>query len=316
MQNKEITFIASWNIEIPPKWYWAVEDIIWNYKIFLEKDWYKVKIVNTKNIFKLIKWTVFVKNKILHFHDEKYLIISYFLNRLFFRNNKIFWTCHNWYIVWWKESRIYKIISKFVVLCRNTTYIAISWILRDYFVNLWFKWKTIILPNWVNTENFKKINKPKKDIVYLWLIEDRKWQELFLKYSWKYKIDFIWPYPDKIIDLKQNNYLWTWTKEDIYNKLWEYKVLVLLSKSEWDPLVVKEWLSAWCSILTSKIWWINLEETDFIKIIDIKNEEELDNIDNYLLELIKNNEKNREKILKYAKKFDYENIIKKYETTL
>jgi len=95
MQNKEIIFVASGNIEIPPNGYGAVEDIIWNYKIFLERDGYRVKIVNTKNIFTLIRETVFVNDKIIHFHYEPYLIVSYILNKILFRKNKILWTCHN-----------------------------------------------------------------------------------------------------------------------------------------------------------------------------------------------------------------------------
>jgi len=87
MNKKEIILIGSWKIEIPPKWYWAVEDIIRNQKIHLEKKWFKVKIINTKNIFKLIKETVFINNKILYFHYLPYLVISYILNKIFFKNN-------------------------------------------------------------------------------------------------------------------------------------------------------------------------------------------------------------------------------------
>lgn len=314
MQNKEIIMVASWNIEIPPKWYGAVEDVIWNYKIFLEKEWYKVKIVNTKNLFKLIKETVFVNNKIIHFHYEPYLIISYILNKLLFRNNKILWTSHNWYIANWKESKVYKIIAKIISFFKNSTMLALSPIIQDYFLKKWFKWKSYILQNWINTSKFKKINNPTKDIIYLGLIDNRKWQELFLKYyNLDKKIDFVWPYVDKNIDLKWYNQLWTWTKEEVYNNLWNYKVLVLLTKSEGDPLVVKEALSSWCSILTSKIWWINLDKNKpFIKIVDINNENELKNINNSLKELLDNNIKYRKDIFEYSKQFDWENIVKQY----
>ncbi len=313
MENKEIIFVASWNIEIPPKWYWAVEDIIWNYKIFLEKKWYNVKIVNTKNIFKMIKNTVFVNNKIIHFHYEPYLIISYILNKIFFRKNKIIFTSHNWYVVWNQESFFYQIIAKIISFFSWIILISLSKLMEDYFIKKWFKWKKYILQNWININKFKKIDNPKKNIIYLWNINKNKWQELFLKYyNLSKKIDFIWPYLDKAIDLKWNNYLWIWKKEEVFENLWNYKVLVLLTKSEWDPLVIKEALSAWCSILTSKIWWVNLESNEFIKIIDLNNENNLKDLNSYLEELLENNRKNRENIFKYSKKFDWSVIIEKY----
>ena len=317
MQNREIIFVASWKIEIPPKWYGAVEDIIWNYKIFLEKEWFKVNVLNTKNIFKLIKKTVFVKNKIIHFHYEPYLIISYILNRIFFRNNKILWTSHNWYISTNNETFFYKIISRIISFFSKSTMISLSSLMEKYFLNKWFNWKAFIIQNWINTSSFNTINKPTKDIIYLWNINKNKWQELFLKYyTLDNKIDFVWPYLDKSINLKWNNYLWTWSKKEVYEKLWEYKVLVLLTKSEWDPLVVKEALSSWCCVLTSKLWWINLMENNFIKIVDIDNDENLININNYLTELLKNNKDYRNDIFKYSEGFDWENIIKDYIETL
>lgn len=317
MQNREIIFVASWSIFIPPNWYWAVEDIIWNYKNSLEKDWYKIQIVNTKNIFKLIKETVFVKDKIVHFHYEPYLIIGYILNKIFLRNNKILWTCHNWYISTNSESFFYKIIAFVISKFSCSVMISLSPLMEKYFLDKWFKWKKIIIQNWIDNQKFKKIEKASKDIIYLWNINKNKWQELFLNYyNLDKKIDFVWPYLEKNIDLKWNNYLWVWTKKEVYEKLWEYKLLVLLTKSEWDPLVIKEALSAWCSILTSKIWWTNLEENEFIKIIDIDNNFDLKNINNYSNKLLENNHNFRKNILKYSKNFDWINILKEYKIIL
>lgn len=313
-RSEIVQFVAT-DRDIPPKWYWAVEDIIWNYKVFLEQRWYKINIVNTKNIFRLIKETVFVKNKILHFHSEHYLLISYFLNKIFFRNNKIFWTCHNWYITQWKESFIYKIIAFFVARFKNTTMISLSPLMEEYFVKRWFEWRKYIVQNGINTKKFTKVKKAKDNIIYLWNINENKWQSRFLEnYNLEYKVDFVWPYLDKNINLWNHNYLWTWTKKEVFEKLWNYKVLVLLSESEvGTPLVIKEALAAWCSILTSKIWALNLEENDFIKILDIKYKKELEKVDKHITELVKNNEKNREKIWEYSQRFDWENIIEKYE---
>ena len=313
MINKEIIFVASWNISIPPKWYWAVEDIIWNYKIFLEEKWYDIQIVNTKNIFKLIKKTVFVKNKIIHFHYEPYLIISYLLNKVFFRKNKILWTSHNWSIASWRETFFYHIIARIISNFSDSSMFSLSKILENYFLEKGYKWKRSIIQNGINTSEFLKNINPVKDIVYLWVIDGRKWQGLYLEYfNLNIKTDFVWPYLDKSIDLKSHNYLWIWTKDEVFKKLWEYKVLVLLTKSEWDPLVIKEALSAWCSILTSKIWWINIEENNFIKIIDLNNKKDLKNLNKYILKLLNNNNKHREKILKNSKSFDWANIIEDY----
>lgn len=317
MQNNEIIFVASWNIEIPPNWYWAVEDTIWNFKIFLEKKWYNISIVNTKNIFELVNKTVFVKNKIIHFHYEPFLIFSYLLNKIFFRNNKILWTSHNWYVSTNSETFFYKIISKIISFFSESTMVSLSPSMERYFVNQWFKWNKFILQNWINIIKFRKIFNPINDIIYLWNINYNKGQKLFLKYySLDKKIDFVWPYLEKEINLWTNNYIWLWTKKEVYENLWNYKVLVLLTKSEWDPLVIKEALSSWCSILTSKIWWVNLEETEFIKIIDIENKKDLLNINKSLEKLLGNNEKNRGKIFEYSEKFDWENIIEEYKKIL
>lgn len=115
--DKEIIFVWSWKIPIPPNWYGAVEDIIWNMKTLLEKDNFLVTIINTKNIFHLMKNILALDGKLIHVHYEPYLILIYLVNLLFKKNNNIIWTSHNWYAIFWKESILYKflasIISKF-----------------------------------------------------------------------------------------------------------------------------------------------------------------------------------------------------------
>jgi len=61
---------------------------------------------------------------------------------------------------------------------------------------------------------------------------------------------------------------------------------------------------------------VNLNETEFIKIIDISNKNDLENIDIFCRKLLEENEKYREDIFEYSKKFDWKKRVQEYEGIL
>ena len=73
--------------------------------------------------------------------------------------------------------------------------------------------------------------------LYLGQINDRKGQH---KYCHLKNIDIIGPYVDNASNNTLSNYKGSWSRNEVFNNLTEYGNLLLLSKGEADPLVVKE----------------------------------------------------------------------------
>jgi glycosyltransferase involved in cell wall biosynthesis len=169
---------------------------------------------------------------------------------------------------------------------------------------------------------FEKFRLPKgnKKSIIIGKIEKRKNQAILQHlFSDDLYMDFVGPLSDDsfVPNAKgKTNYLGTWSRNEVLQKLSDYSSLILLSSFEGDVLVVKEALAAGCSVIVSEQASLNLDRTkpfikimpnhidkqEFIKTVEMVNEE---------------NERYRSDIISYFNdNFEIKNTVNEYIDTL
>ena len=299
---------------IPPTGWGAVESLIWDYYINLQKRYIDVTIINDNNLKKVIQLLNQNNYTIVHIMYDDYINIVPYLNN----NMKIYYTSHFAYITQdnFEINQSYyfnHIFSKVIQYKERITVNAISEKIKAKYVQHGFPQSRInVLHNGARDDVFDYISKPQYSdkSIYLAKIEKRKRQYLYQSIK---DILFVGNFHNSSFDLKNINYLGEWKKEFLYKNLSNYGNLVLLSDGEADPLVVKEALLCGLGVVVSECSCANLDEKEYITIIP---NEKLNDIF-YVEEEIKRNRiisiKKRNEIREYGmNKFSWKNIIDKY----
>ena len=126
-------------------------------------------------------------------------------------------------------------------------------------------------------------------------------------------IDFIGPKNCNRFNFESENYLGSWTREQVYQELTEYGNLILLSEGEADPLVVKEALCCGLGVILSETSSKNLETTDFITIIPDAKLDDLEYIEKQIESNRAISKNKRVQIREYGLKlYDSDVICNKY----
>lgn len=292
--------------QIPPVGWGAVESLIWDYKVSLEKLGHKVQIINIGNPNEIIQRVNEFRPDFVHINYDDWIILYPYIQ----------YPC--------------AITSHFGYIERQDMlngYANIFKLFRDYKPNIFclsenikkvYKFfadipedKLFVTPNGVNLSVFRKTNKPKyaDRSIYLAKVDYRKRQHLFQS------IDSLW-YAGNIADNRfdtNKNYLGEWNKEQLHNDLTNYGNLVLLSDGEAHSLVLMEALAAGLGIVISEFATANLDlDREFI---DVVPENKINDIEYIESIIIKNREysiSHREEILEYSKNFEWSNIIQNY----
>jgi hypothetical protein len=295
--------------EIPPIGWGAIESVIWDYNINLKNLGHKVDIYNSTRLNEVIKKINSIKYDIVHIMYDDYIIIAPRINF-----GKILYTSHFAYLTSYdKYKDYYNNILKVVIKNQKYIYInALSKEIMNVYIKEGFpKDKIKVVHNGAREDKFNyNINCIYKEkSIYLAKIEERKKQYLYQNIK---GIDFVGNYHNSSFDIKKDNYLGEWNKENLYNNLTKYANLILLSDGEADPLVVKEALICGLGVVISEYASANLDLDK--NYIDVIPNEKLNDI-NYIEEIIIKNRKIsvdfREEIRTYAlKKFSWNNIIK------
>jgi glycosyltransferase involved in cell wall biosynthesis len=169
---------------------------------------------------------------------------------------------------------------------------------------------------------FEKFRLPKgnKKSIVIGKIEKRKNQSILQHlFSDHLYMDFVGPLNDDsfVPHVKgKTNYLGTWSRDEVLQKLSEYSSLILLSSFEGDVLVVKEALAAGCSVIVSEPASLNLDRTKpFIKIIP--NHVVKDQFIKTVEMINEENENYRGDIINYFNnQFEIKNTVNEYINTL
>ena len=167
------------------------------------------------------------------------------------------------------------------------------------------------LRNGVKSEEFKFSENPERceRSIYLGKIEERKRQHVYQSLE---SLDFVGPRKFGGFK-KKDNYLGEWSRDDVKTRLTEYGNLVLLSVGEADPLVVKEALCSGLGVVVSQKSAENLDEKDFITVIDDDKLGELDYVNKKIIENRERSLKMRKEIRDYGiSKFDISVECKNY----
>jgi glycosyltransferase involved in cell wall biosynthesis len=295
---------------IPPVGWGAVESLIWDYKLQLEKRNIDVLIINYNESEKIINHVNSFAPDIVHimyddfyylwdaFHCKKVILTSHYayIDTLPQRTNDHYWTKFNGFVN--SKAKIQ----------------ALSPSVKDMYMKYGVTADRInIVHNGANQQLFKYTPIPTytNRSIYLAKIDYRKRQHIYQTIPHLY---FAGNIADHRFNRNNPNYLGEWTKDYLYQHLTEYPNLVLLSDGEVHPLVVCEAMLCGLGLVLSKYAAANLDIT--LPWIDIIPDEKLNDIA-YVSHIIKENRTRaieyREDIRAYALKyFTWDVIIDKY----
>jgi glycosyltransferase involved in cell wall biosynthesis len=293
-------------LPIPPKGWGAVESLIWDYKIFLEKLNHDVQIINISDPNQIINKINQFNPDFVHINYDDWIVLYPYIQY------PCACTTHYAYIDQFEKmggyQNIFNVFAQYKpnIFCLSETiknvYKNVCGISSD---NLY------LTPNGVNIDAFRKVDNPLHydKSIYLAKIDYRKRQHLFQS------IDNLW-YAGNVADSRfdvNKNYLGEFTKPQLYDKLTEYGNLVLLSDGEAHPLVCMEALASGLGLVISEYSTANLDLSK--QFIDVIPEDKIYDIE-YIKNIINKNReysiKNRNEIYEYSKVFNWETIIQNY----
>jgi hypothetical protein len=300
----KIVLIGPGIMPIPPTGWGAVEILVWDTKVALEKLGHEVLIINTKNGREIIDKINTFRPDFVHVHYDEFVPIVPFIQY----PNAI--TSHYGYLERPKMFGGYTNVANEFMRIKPNVFCLSEGIEKVY--NVMFNIpNTFITPNGVNVNEFNFVSDPEHPdrSIYLAKIDYRKRQHLFQS------IDSLW-YAGNIADDRFNtkkNYLGEWSKDRLYNELTEYGNLVLLSDGEAHPLVCMEALVAGLGVVVCEWGKANLDTTkEFITVIP---EDKIEDISYVEEQIIKNREysiAHRDEIREYGEQFDWVKVIEKH----
>ena len=300
----KISIVGPGIMPIPPTGWGAVEILIWDQKLALEKLGHQVDIVNTKSPIEIIQKINEYRPDFVHVQYDDFIELYPYIQY------PCAITSHFGYLEqpnkWgYYHDRIVKPFQRIspVIFCLSDG-------IRNVYKNelLINEDNLLVTPNGVNTSKFVTRDPKYPDrSLYLAKIDYRKRQSLFQSISSLY-------YAGNNADPNFNvniNYLGEWSKEYLYNNLTDYGNLVLLSDGEAHPLVCMEALAAGLGVVVCEYGAANLDTSkDFITVIPENKIRDLKYLED---EIIKNRDysiSHKDDIIKYASNFDWLNVIR------
>ena len=302
-----ISIVGPGIMPIPPTGWGAVEILIWDQKLALEKLGHRVQIVNTQSPTEIIKKINSFRPDFVHIQYDDFIELYPYIQY------PCAITSHFGYLEQPNRWDYYgdRIAVPFGRIKPNI--FCLSSGIRDTYRDQLDipENRLFVTPNGVNIEQFefsKEPDYPDRSI-YLAKIDYRKRQFMFQGINSLY---YAGNNADPRFDTS-NNYLGEWSKEDLYKNLTEYGNLVLLSDGEAHPLVCLEAFAAGLGVVVSEWAAANLDiRKSFISVIP---EDKISNIKYVEEEVVKNREysiAHRDEILEYGKEFDWVNVIENH----
>ena len=295
------------NTPIPPKGWGAVESLIWDYKITLERLGHSVQIINIGDPTKILGMLDEFKPDFVHINYDDWIPLYPYIRY------PCAITTHFAYIERIDMMGDYKtrVFDQFTKI--KPSVFGLSEGINCIYKNecSLTNDKLFLNPNGVDTNLFRHTIQPEfpDRSIYLAKVDSRKRQHLFQS------IDSLW-YAGNIADSRfdqSKNYLGEWSKDVLHDHLTEYGNLVLLSDGEAHSLVIMEAFAAGLGVVVSEWAIANLDLSK--KFITVIPEDKIGNIKYIEERIIENREysvNNRLEILEYSKQFDWESVIQNY----
>ena len=294
-------------LPIPPVGWGAVESLIWDMKLSLNKIGHDVQIINIEDPYQIIQMINEYRPDFVHINYDDWVGLYPYIQY------PCAVTTHFAYIERPEMMGDYRqrIFDQFRAIKPNVFGLSEGInVIYDYLAEIPEN-KLYLNPNGVALDKFKVTQNPEYPdrSIYLAKIDHRKRQHLFQE------IDSLW-YAGNISDHRfdtNKNYLGEWQKEYLYQNLTEYGNLVLLSDGEAHPLVCMEAFAAGLGVVISQWAAANLDiRKKFIAVIP---ENKISDIE-FIEQSIKNNReysvRNRDEILDYAKQFEWCRMLETY----
>ncbi len=295
------------NTPIPPVGWGAVESLIWDMKLSLNKLGHEVQIVNVGDPYQIINMINQFRPDFVHINYDDWIGLYPYIQY------PCAVTTHFAYINRPELMGDYRprVFEQFKSIKPNIFGLSDDInAIYDYLAEIPTN-KLYLNPNGVMMENFRFTENPEFSdrSIYLAKVDHRKRQFLFQS------IDSLW-YAGNIAEDRfdqSKNYLGEWQKEVLYQNLTDYGNLVLLSDGEAHPLVCMEAFAAGLGVVVSEWATANLDlDREFISVVP---EDKIQDILFVEEVIVKNREysiEHRQEILDYAKEFEWCTILKKH----
>lgn len=294
-------------LPIPPKGWGAVESLIWDMKLSLNKLGHEVQIVNVGDPYQIINMINEFRPDFVHINYDDWISLYPYIQY------PCAVTTHFAYIERLELMGGYKqrVFDQFTLIKPNVFGLSDS--INNIYNTLADipKDKLYLNPNGVMMENFRFSENPKfpDRSIYLAKVDHRKRQFLFQD------IDSLY-YAGNIAENRfdpTKNYLGEWQKEILYQNLTDYGNLVLLSDGEAHPLVCMEAFASGLGVVVSEWATANLDlNKEFISVVPENKIQDVSFVEEVILKNRKYSIENRQEILDYAKQFEWCTILKKH----
>lgn len=294
-------------LPIPPKGWGAVESLIWDMKLSLNKLGHEVQIINIKDSYQIINMINKFRPDFVHINYDDWVGIYPYIQY------PCAVTTHFAYIERSELMGEYKqrVFDLFTQIKPNV------FGLSDNIIQVYHSLagipenKLFLNPNGVNGNSFRVSSNPKYPdrSIYLAKVDHRKRQFLFQQI---YSLYYAGNIAEQKFD-QSKNYLGEWEKDYLHQNLTDYGNLVLLSDGEAHPLVCMEAFAAGLGVVVSEWATANLDlSKKFITVIPENKILDIKYIENKIIDNKKYSVNNRQEILNYAKEFEWCRILKKY----
>lgn len=248
----DVLIIAPGTLSVPPKGWGAVETVVFDHKKILEEAGLRVSLLNSRNIFDWIKaFSKFPKITLSHYdmHAKKALIFSRACR------SRLVSISHYGYAGFTEKwSPDYRKLAR--SFTQSKLVICLSDLILETLSENFPDSEYIVFNNRLTAAPTK--GNHAKMALYLGKIEPRKRQAEIIELVRNYNFDlhFVGPIADPRVDpnllFSSVDYLGEWSREEVVQRLGEYKVLVLASDGEADALVIHEALLAGLVVVATK----------------------------------------------------------------
>ena len=301
----KISIVGPGIMPIPPTGWGAVEILIWDQKLALEKLGHEVQIVNTQSPIDIIKQINSFRPDFVHIQYDDFIELYSYVQY------PCAITSHFGYLEQPNRWDYYgaRIAKPFQDIKPNV--FCLSYGIKEVYQNILNipANRLFVTPNGVNINEFNYVSNPKHSdrSIYLAKIDYRKRQYLFQS------IKTLW-YAGNVADTRfdqSRNYLGEWSKHTLYNNLTHYGNLVLLSDGEAHPLVCMEALAAGIGVVVSQWGAANLDiSKEFITVIPEDKINDIEYVESRIIENREYSVQHRDEIREYVKQFDWTTVIK------
>ena len=254
----KVSIVGPGIMPIPPTGWGAVEILIWDQKLALEKLGHEVDIVNTQSPVEILSQVNKFRPDFVHIQYDDFIELYPYIQY------PCAITSHFGYFEQPNKWDYYgeRIAKPFGRIQPNV--FCLSGGIKDVYADVLKvpEKRLFVTPNGVNVDNFRATISPEfpDRSIYLAKIDYRKRQHMFQSIRSLY-------YAGNTADPRfdtSNNYLGEWSKDTLYTHLTEYGNLVLLSDGEAHPLVCLEAFAAGLGVVAVSYTHLTLPTTPYV----------------------------------------------------